>query len=69
MVDAPSPHDGRGLTDTVASERARLLERWVGAAGILPAYARDLANIRGQAAELRVGNRRMLRQVREPQQC
>jgi hypothetical protein len=58
---------GKGLTDTVASERARRLERWVGTAGILPAYARDLANIRRQAVELRVKNRRMLRQVRELQ--
>jgi len=50
-----------------SDERARLLERLVGPDGILPAYGRDLANIRRQAAELRVKNREMLRQVRELQ--
>jgi hypothetical protein len=51
----------------VAAERARLLDRLVGAKGILTAYAEDLASTRRQAAELRVKNRKMLEQVRELQ--
>jgi hypothetical protein len=50
------------VSDQEATQRDDAMER--GRDGILSAYAQDLSNIRRQAAELRVENRKMLEQVR-----